>query len=182
MNILNNLRQPLKGIFWALQIAALLFLVACSRNNHEDLTTYINNVKARKQGGIKGLPKIKPYESFTYNPANLRDPFSPLIIDKKRASIIDNGLRPNSNRKREALEQFPLDSLVFVGTIERNGKLWALITAPDDTIYRVQKDNYIGQNFGKILSVSGTTIAIKEIIPNGTGGWIDRKVSLQLSE
>ena len=183
MNILNDLQPSAKSIFSALQIAVLLFLVACSGDHHEDLTSYINDVKARKQGRIKGLPEIKPYESFIYDPASLRDPFSPLIDDtKKQASVIDNGLRPDNNRKLEALEQFPLDSLVFVGNLERNGKRWALIAAPDDTIYRVQPGNHLGQNFGEILSISETTIVIKEIIPNGTGGWIDREVSLQLTE
>ncbi len=183
MNILTHLQQQTKSIFGALQIAVLLFLVACSGDHHEDLTSYINDVKARKQGRIKGLPEIKPYESFTYDPSSLRDPFSPLIEEeKKRASVMDNGLRPDSNRKLEALEQFPLDSLVFVGNLERNGKRWALIAAPDDTVYRVQPGNHLGQNFGEILSISETTIVIKEIIPNGTGGWIDREVSLQLTE
>lgn len=182
MNILNNLQRQAKSIFSALQIVVLVFLVACSGNHHEDLTSYINHVKARKQGRIKGLPEIKPYESFTYDPTNLRDPFSPLIKEKKKVSVIGHGLRPDSNRKREALEQFSLDSLVFVGNLERNGKIWALIAAPDNTVYRVQPGNHLGENFGEILSISETTILIKEIIPNGTGGWIDRKVSLQLSE
>ncbi len=182
MNILNDLQQQAKGIFSALQIVVLLFLVACSGNHHQDLTSYINSVKARKQGRIKGLPEIRPYESFTYDPSNLRDPFSPLIREKKKISVMGSGLRPDSNRKREALEQFSLDSLVFAGTLERNGKLWGLIAAPDNTVYRVQPGNHLGQNFGEILSISETTILVKEIIPNGTGGWIDRKVSLQLTE
>ncbi len=182
MNILNNLQKRAKGVISTLQICALLSLSACSGDQHQDLTSYINDVKSRKQGRIKGLPEIKPYESFTYDPASLRDPFSPFVLEEEQAAIVNDGLRPNSNRKREALEQFPLDSLVFVGNLERNGKRWALIAAPDDTVYRVQPGNYLGQNFGEILSISETTIKIKEIIPNGTGGWVDREVSLQLTE
>ncbi len=181
MNMLN-LHKWAKSVFGVVQIGALLLLVACSGDQHEDLTSYINEVKSRQQGRIKGLPEIKPYESFTYDPSTLRDPFSPFIVEEEQAPMVDDSLRPDSNRKREALEQFPLDSLVFVGNLERKGKRWALIAAPDDTVYRVQPGNHLGQNFGEILSISETTIAIKEIIPNGTGGWVDREVSLQLTE
>jgi len=182
MNILNNLPKRAKGIISTLQICALLSLGACSGDQYQDLTSYINDVKSRKQGRIKGLPEIKPYESFIYDPSSLRDPFSPFVVEDEQETVVDNGLRPNSNRKREALEQFPLDSLVFVGNLERNGKRWALIAAPDDTVYRIQPGNHLGQNFGEILSISETTITIKEIIPNGSGGWVDREVSLQLTE
>ena len=180
--MLNYLQKSAKGIFGATQICALLLLVACSGDQHQDLTSYINDVKSRKQGRIKGLPEIKPYESFSYDPSSLRDPFTLFIDEQEQAPVIDDGLRPDSNRKREALEKFPLDSLVFVGNLERNGKRWALISAPDDTVYRIQPGNHLGQNFGEILSISETKIAIKEIIPNGTGGWVDREVSLQLTE
>ncbi len=180
--MLNDLQKQAKGLLGAIQVCLLLLVVACSGDQNDDLSAYINDVKSRKQGRIKGLPEIKPYESFTYDPSSLRDPFSPLIVEQEQEPVADNGLRPDSNRKREALEHFPLDSLVFVGNLERNGKRWALIAAPDDTVYRVQPGNHIGQNFGEILSISETTIKIKEIIPNGSGGWVDREVSLQLSE
>ncbi|VAX10177.1 hypothetical protein MNBD_GAMMA25-648 [hydrothermal vent metagenome] len=178
-----NLHKQAKGIISIVQICALLLLVACSGDQHEDLSSYISEVKSRQQGRIKGLPEIKPYESFAYDPASLRDPFSPFVVEEEeQAPTADDGLRPDSNRKREAMEQFPLDSLVFVGNLERKGKRWALIAAPDDTVYRVQPGNHLGQNFGEIMSISETTIEIKEIIPNGTGGWVDREVSLQLTE
>jgi len=180
--MLNDLQKQAKSIFSASQIGVLLLLVACSGDQHEDLTSYIDEVQSRKQGRIKGLPEIKPYESFIYDPSSLRDPFSPFVAEEEQVAIVDDGLRPDSNRKREALEQFPLDSLVFVGNLERNGKRWALIAAPDDTVYRIQPGNHLGQNFGEILSISETTVSIKEIIPNGTGGWVDREVSLQLTE
>lgn len=182
MNILTDLQKRTKSIFRAMQICAPLLLIGCSGDQHQDLTSYIDDVKSRKQGRIKGLPEIKPYESFSYDPASLRDPFTLFVAEQEEVPEVDDGLRPDSNRKREALEKFPLDSLVFVGNLERNGKRWALIAAPDDTVYRIQPGNHIGQNFGEILSISETTVAIKEIIPNGTGGWVDREVSLQLTE
>ncbi|MDH5571165.1 MAG: pilus assembly protein PilP [Gammaproteobacteria bacterium] len=167
----------------ALYICIVLMLTACSGDQHGDLNTFIDETKASKVERIKGLPEIKPYESFVYDPSTLRDPFSAFVdLEEQKEKVVDNGMRPDSNRKREALEQFPLDSLVFVGHLEKNGKRWALLSAPDNTVYRVQPGNHLGQNYGEILTISETTINIKEIIPNGTGGWVDREVTLQLSE
>ncbi|MCW9024158.1 MAG: pilus assembly protein PilP [Gammaproteobacteria bacterium] len=182
MVMLNELHTIVKRSSFVLQLCSVLLLVACSGDQHDDLNTYVDEVKSRKPGRIKGLPEIKPYESFTYDHSVLRDPFSPFVEVEDEQQVVDDGMRPDSNRKREALEQFPLDSLVFVGHLERNGKRWALVSAPDDTVYRVQPGNHLGQNYGEILLISETTIKIKEIIPNGTGGWADREVVLQLTE
>lgn len=171
------------GMTSALHICAVLLLSACNGEQYGDLNVFVDDVKASKVGRIKGLPEIKPYESFAYDPSSLRDPFSPFVdLENQKEKVADDGMRPDSNRKSEALEQFPLDSLVFVGHLEKNGKRWALISAPDDTVYRVQPGNHLGQNYGEILLISETLINIKEIIPNGTGGWADREVALQLSE
>lgn len=181
--MLSKLHIKIKNSTLMLLPLSIFILAGCTGDQHDDLNTFIEEVKSRKPGRIKGLPEIKPYESFIYDPETLRDPFSPFVdVEEQEEEVISDGLRPDSNRKREALEQFPLDSLVFVGHMERNGKRWALISAPDDTVYRVQPGNHLGQNFGEILLITETTIKIKEIIPNGTGGWADREVALQLTE
>ena len=82
----------------------------------------------------------------------------------------------------QALEGFPLDSLKFVGTIEKDGTTWGLITAPDKAIYRVQVGNHMGRNYGEIMSLNESTILLKEVIPNGSGGWVEREASLALSQ
>jgi type IV pilus assembly protein PilP len=161
-------------------IAALL-LVSCGSQEHADLRQYIEKVKAKKQGSIPPLPEIKPYETFTYVPDDLRDPFEQMIPqDISREPSIGPGLRPDTNRKREALEQFSLDSLKFVGHLEKDGVLWGLISAPDNSVYKVREGNYIGQNYGEIQEISETKLLIKEIVSDGSGGWIEREASLAL--
>ncbi len=161
---------------------SLILTVSCSSQEHADLQEYINRVKAKKKGIIKPLPEIKPYETFTYKAHDLRDPFTPFVQQAiEEAPAGKPGLKPPTDRKSEALEQFPLDSLVFVGHLEKDGVLWGLISAPDSTVYRVKKGNYIGQNYGEIRAISETQILIKEIIPDGSGGWIERESSLTLA-
>jgi len=163
-------------------MVAFLFLSACSSHNYSDLDKYIEDVKRKTKGRIEPLPEVKTYESYTYQAQDLRDPFTPYTEAPEEAKSAQPGIRPDSNRKLEALEAFPLDSLKFVGTIQKEGELWGLVTAPDKSIYRVQVGNHLGKNYGKIVSMSETTIMLKEIIPNGSGGWVEREASLALSE
>ena len=166
-----------------LLLAAPLFLVACSGEQHGDLRAYVKKVKAREGKPIKPLPEIKPYETFVYLDEDRRDPFSQYVEELRNEVAQDSGIRPDIDRKREALEEFPLDSLKYVGTLEKKGIVWALVSAPDATVYRVQVGNHMGSNYGEILEITETEIKLKEIIPNGaTGGWVDRMASLSLSE
>ena len=164
-------------------LASFMLLAACSGEQHGDLRAYVKKVKAREGKPIKPLPEVKPYETFVYLDEDRRDPFSQYIEEIHSADAQDSGLRPDAQRKREALEDFPLDSLKYVGTLEKKGIVWALVSAPDNTVYRVQVGNHMGANYGEILEISETQIKLKEIIPNGaTGGWVDRMASLSLSE
>ncbi len=176
----NRTRIPLTRLL--LLAAPLLLVAACSGSEHDDLRAWVEKVKSRPGGKIKPIPEVKPYDTFVYVEDDRRDPFSP-YFEAVRQPEANPGLRPDMNRKREALEEFPLDSLKYVGTLEKKGKLWALIAAPDNTVYRVQVGNHLGKNFGEIVEISENQIKIKEIIPNGaTGGWVDREATLTLAE
>ena len=160
-------------------LASMLLLTACSGTEHDDLQNYVSQVKARQKGRVEPLPEVKPYATFTYNAHELRDPFTSFALSEAEDT---DSLRPDSERKREALEQFPLDTLKFVGHLEKQGIRWGLIAAPDNTVYRIQTGNYMGKNYGEILSISETDIKLKEIIPNGLGGWTEREASISLAE
>ena len=160
--------------------SGLLFLSACSGGRYGDLETFFEEVRSQPKGRIEPLREVIPYETFTYSPKELRDPFTQQV--EEIATYIDNGLRPDMNRKREPLEQYPLDTLNFVGHLEKSGVRWGLVSAPDKSVYRVQVGNYVGKNYGKIVSITETSIKLVEIIPNGTGSWVDREASLALNE
>ena len=175
--------QKSTPVFTVLCLCLPVFLTACSSDNTSDLQEYVTSIKARPKGRIKPLPEITPYETYLYQVSHLRDPFTPFIAEEEASlEIQDSGLHPNLNRKREELEHYSLDSLSFVGHIEKNGKTWALITAPDKVIYRVLPGNHMGSNYGEILAITEDSILLNEIIPNGVGGWTEREASLDLSE
>lgn len=63
------------------------------------------------------------------------------------------------NRRREPLEEFPLDTLRMVGILERNQERWGLVQTRDGTVHRLKVGNYIGQNYGKIVAISEQEIS-----------------------
>lgn len=159
------------------------FLVGCSSDQHGDLRNYVASVKAKPAGHIPRLPEFEVYESYAYSSAGGRDPFIP----KGEATLVDAahggaGLRPDTNRNKEALEHFPLDGLEFVGILEKEGDAWAIIKAPDSLVHRVQVGNHMGENYGKVVRITETRIDIEEIIPDGLGGWIKREAALAITE
>jgi type IV pilus assembly protein PilP len=104
-------------------------------------------------------------------------------MDKDTLAGLTSGLRPDLDRIKEPLEDFPLDTLRLKGTIDdKDGVKWGLIFAPDNTIHRVIEGNYMGQNHGRIISVTDQTIELTEIVPDGLGNYIERSSAVTLIE
>lgn len=163
-------------------VTVMVVLTSCSSSN-SDLHEYIRAVKAKPAGRIAPVPEFKPYETFNYDESKLRDPFNVFGSESEVVeSTSDIKLRPDMNRNKEALEDYPLDTLHFVGHMEKDGKRWAIVTSPDKLVYRVRIGNHLGTNYGEIIAISETQIEIKEIIQDGLGGWIEREAALSLTE
>lgn len=152
---------------------------------HEDLRAWMDEVRSTERIAIDPLPVLKPYEQFVYQRDDLRDPFLDTLEAQREASPVDagdTGIRPDLNRRKEALEAYPLDALRMVGTLGRENTIWALIQAPDQTISRVGPGNYLGENYGRVLQVEGGAVKLVELVPNGTGGWMERQASIPIME
>lgn len=150
-----------------------------------DLEDYVEEVKSREPPGIEPIPEVKPYQSYKYQSYNERNPFDESIFQAKIVEKIqkpNTGISPDPNRTPEFLENFPLDTLRMVGTMEQRDTLWALIQTPEKTIQRVSKGSYIGQNNGKVLEVMNAGLKLEEIVPDGYGGWRKREGSIALSD
>jgi type IV pilus assembly protein PilP len=163
----------------------LTCLAACSNDDFSDLNQYISKVKAEPKGAIKPLPEIKVIEPFMFNPEGLRDPFKPLEQpeqDEVAEQSTGGGIKPDTSRRKEELEAFPLEALKMVGTVTIKSKLWGLVKADDGTIHRVQAGNYMGKNFGKIIRIATDKIELMEIVPDKPGSWREQQTSLALIE
>lgn len=167
----------------SLLVAGLLCisLSGCSSDGLDDLRDFVKNAYADKKPKVEPLPEIKMQESFIYDSANLPDPFASLNLTPQSQKFA-GGPRPDPNRRKEPLEEYPLDSLKMVGTLARGKQVWAVIQAPDGTVYRVQKGDHLGQNSGLIRKIAEDKIDLTELIQGTMGDWVEREASLTLVE
>lgn len=172
----------------AMQISCLVFavfLTGCGNDDFSDLNRYISEVKARPKEPIKPLPEIKVIEPFMFKPEGLRDPFKPLEQPEQAEGAdvsAGSGIKPDTTRRKEELEAFPLDGLRMVGTVDMKSSLWGLIKASDGTVYRVKVGNYMGKNYGKIIRIVSDKIELMEIVPDKPGTWHEQPASIALTE
>ena len=135
------------------------------------------------RGKIEPPPEVKPYEYFAYvNDTDLSDPFKPRKQESRSSGGTGGANQPDMDRPKEALEEFPLESLRMVGYLYRNKVGYAVIRAGDGKLHRVEAGNHIGTNFGLIKEVNDTEMIIKEMVQDSAGAWTERESSLQLLE
>lgn len=169
-------------------VTSATLLTACTGDGMDDLREFVDKEKKKPASKIPALPVFETYVSVPYAAAHLRDPFAPYMVaedtgapktpDQPKGPII----RPPTTHKAEALEKFPLDGLKFVGLLERRNERWAIIMAPDKMVHRVKVGNYLGENYGRIVSISETKIELVETVSNGMGGWIESPATMSVVE
>lgn len=159
-----------------LAVALAGVLAGCSGRD-ADLDRFIAATKNEPGGRVEPLPEVKPYEAFAYTDQEMRSPFVPGGSGGQNA-----GLRPDSKRNREFLEQFSLDTLKMVGTLNLGGNRYGLVATKDGRVHRVVVGEHLGTNDGKITDITPSKIALVEIIPDGLGGYIERPAALGLNE
>jgi len=163
--------------------AVLVMLTGCGRGitstpgKAPNLEKWVADVRARPAPPLEPLPVMKQFETFEYSAQGLRDPFTDAWANQP-----GGGMRPDPDRRKEPLEQFPLDSLDMVGSIGAGGGLVALVMAPDKVTYRVRPGVYMGQSDGRVTGVYEDRIELIELVPDGAGGWLERPASLGLED
>jgi len=167
-----------------LLLLAAMLLGACGRSvtstpgDAPNLEKWVAEVRNRPAPPLDPLPVMQQFETFEYAAQGLRDPFSNAFSDQSNGS----GPRPDPNRRKQTLEQFPLDSFDMVGTIGSGPGLVALVMAPDKVTYRVRPGVYMGQNDGRVTGVFADRIELVELVPDGAGGWLERPASIALED
>lgn len=148
-----------------------------------DLRAYVAEVKGRSKSAIEALPEVRVVEPFVFRANQARDPFEPdEVLQQPEDVQVETGIRPDTLRPREELENFELDTLRMVGTVRQEGVVWALLTAKDGTIHRVKVGNYLGKNYGKIVSILDNQIELVEIYADSSGAWRERKAAVSMAD
>jgi type IV pilus assembly protein PilP len=163
-------------IFAVAGLAGALLLGGCS-GDLDELRAEIEKAKQRPGGRIQPLPEVKPYVSYEYTMMDRRSPFLQSLAGEN-----PGGPRPDVQRAREYLEQFPLDTLKMVGTLRLGNAYYGLLQTNDGLIHRVLPGNHVGQNDGRVMTIGDARISVTEIVPDGLGGYLERPAALALSD
>jgi len=166
-----------------LMVVAACTLAGCA-NDQSELRAWMQEVRANTKPVEERIEEPKRFAPFRYEDEAQADPFSP----QKLAVVLESsqrpgssGLRPDLNRRREALEAFPLDTIRMVGRLENGRRNHALLQV-DKTVYQAQVGNYAGQNFGVITRISENEVQLQELVQDAAGDWVRRESTLRLQE
>ena len=172
------------------EIIILIFstgLAACSSDGLDDLRQFTENEHKNSKPRVEPIPEVKVYEKYAYTSYKLPDPFAKDNLSRSAVSADQgdsNGLGPDLTRPKEALEEYPLDALTMVGTLEKNKERWAIITVASagGEVHRVKVGNHLGRNYGMITEIGEDSIALVELVRSSLGDWIEREATIKLKE
>lgn len=160
-----------------------LFLQGCVEDQDE-LQQWMEQQKREVKPSVEPLSAPKKFIPQGYVALSGVEPFS---TQKLTVALKQEARQPNSllaaeiNRRKEPLEAYPIDSMSMVGSVTRSGRPYALLRV-DNLLYQVKQGDYVGQNYGKIVKISETDVAFREIVQDAAGEWIERMSALQLQE
>jgi len=171
-------KSPLLGA-----LIASVLLVGCDSNIGE-IDVWMEEVRATTPPARTRLEEPKRFSPFYYDLVEELPPFSPI----KLAALQDpmqvrakGGLAPDVNRRREVLENFPLEQIKMVGFM-RSSRYNTVLLQVESTIYQARIGNYAGQNFGVVTTIGETEVALRELVQDATGDWVERETVLKLQE
>ena len=171
---MRSLRAVLCGL-------SVILLTACGGSSgYSDIEDFMDEVDSRPKGRIEPLPPMETVRPFAYQASTQRSPFEPPVVFKKPTRQSGPRVMPNFSRVKQFLEQFSIGQLAMVGTMAQSGTTFALIQSADGDVVRVRPGDYMGSDHGRIEQVTESEIELIEIVPDGTGGWVERSRTVSL--
>lgn len=167
----------------AAPLLGALLLTGCGMgNNFSDLQAYMDEVRMRPKSSIEPLPKFQPYEAFTYGASALRNPFQPPVkLDLAERGKGSKDIKPDETRVKQFLEGFNIEIFEMVGTLSNDGGTYALVSGAGG-VHRIRVGDFLGRNDGRVVSIGDAAVEVVEIVPDGSGGWLERPRSITLKE
>lgn len=165
----------------------IAILAGCQPSGQDDLHQWMENLRANTKPHVTPLKEPLQFVPQAYMAGNGVDPFNSqkltqaLRRDSQESAGNASLIAPELARRKEPLEAYPLDNVKMVGSMVKEGKPTALVTV-DKLLYQVQVGNYLGQNYGKIMAITETSMKIREIVQDQTGDWVERMTTLELQE
>jgi type IV pilus assembly protein PilP len=168
-------------------VTACFVLTSCGSSEQEELQQWMTEQRSMIKPKVEPLPEPTKFSPQAYTQEGAIEPFSmqkltqALNRDAKQATSNAALIAPELSRRKEPLEAMPLDAVSMVGSLIKSGQPVALVRV-DNLLYQVRVGNYLGQNYGRITKISETEVALREIVQDAAGEWLERSATLQLQE
>lgn len=167
-------------------LLAGLLLAGCGDSGEDELRQWMSEQRAQTRPRVAPIPEPKRFVPQAYQQEGGTEPFSSQKLSQAlRQAMAQPGnmalIAPELNRRKEPLENFPLDAMSMVGSLHKGGQRVALVKV-DNLLYQLRAGSYLGQNYGKVTRISETEVTLREIVQDAAGEWIERAASLQLQE
>jgi type IV pilus assembly protein PilP len=163
-------------------IAAALLLAGCGDSDVKEVRDWMEQVRQNTRPAVKPLSEPKDFIPYAYGAKDAVDPFSPnklLAVLAKAAEATHDPNKPDLQRPKELLENYPLDTMQMVGVLQKGGANYALLQI-DRAVYQVRTGQRIGPNFGVVTRVGEDAINIREVVQDAAGEWVERMAKLEL--
>jgi type IV pilus assembly protein PilP len=162
-------------------------LVGCTGSSQDELRQWLVDERNQSKPKVTPIPPPKQFKPEAYPNSGETEPFSnqklTQALKRDSAQVASNAglVAPELARRKEPLESFPIDTMAIVGSIVKAGQPVALIKV-DGLLYQVKLGNYLGQNYGRVVKITETEVALREVVQDAVGEWIERTATLQLQE
>ena len=164
-------------------MAATAALAGCS-SDMDELRQWMDQQRKETKPSV---PPLLPPKKFLPQPYEAGASVDPYSTQKLSVAIKQEAAQPNSlltaeiGRRKEPLEEYPLDSMAMVGSMTREKQRYALLRV-DNLLYQVTVGGHLGKDFGRVTKVTETEITLREVVQDAAGEWIERTSTLQLQE
>ena len=183
MTIMSNVKQNRLIV----SLMAVLSLSACGGADQQDLSSWMEVERNSIRTQIEPLAEPKTFKPLPYPVVDLLEPFSGerlirILQGGKDASTGSSALiQAEENRRKQPLEAHPLDAIFMVGSLFRDGQPVALVKV-NNLLYQITIGRYMGQNYGRVTSITENEMVLREVVQDPSGEWIERSATLQLTE
>ncbi len=166
----------------AVVIGCVAALSAGCTVGDDELQAWMDESRRNTPVSITKVAEPKVFSPFRYPATTEVDPFNAAKLKVGIESPTRSGPKgPDLGRLREPLESYSLDAFKMVGNMKQGEVVVGLLKS-DSAVHQVRVGNYIGQNFGRIVAISESEVAVRESVQDAAGDWVERDTALRLQE
>jgi type IV pilus assembly protein PilP len=174
------------GARFALVPLLVFTLAGCFSAPTDDLTQWMAEQRSAAKPKVEPIAEPKIFVPEEYKPVATVSPFSEeklttVLRAETAAAPASRLLAAELNRRKEPLEEQPLDAMAMVGLLDKAGQKVALVLV-NNMLYQVRQGNHMGQNYGRITAITENQITLREVVQDAAGEWIERSTTLVLQE